>query len=163
MTRRNAPDPNVTDPTTPELTRQQALVLQALARADGSTSAYALLDTLRDEGFRAPPQVYRALDKLIGHGLVHRVESLNAFVACAQPHPHRHGLLAFAICDRCGQVDEFSDATIERRLKGWARDRAFTVATSALELHGTCTDCSDRPPGTAATSVGTAATSSTGR
>lgn len=135
----------MTRPSAPDLTRQQALVLQALSRAGGPTSAYALLDGLRDQGFRAPPQIYRALEKLIGHGLVHRVESLNSFVACAHPHDHRHGLLAFAICDRCGQVDEFSDAMIERRLKGWARDQAFAISTAALELHGTCAGCSTAP------------------
>ena len=148
-----APGDGTAAPAGPGLTRQQALVLQALAGADGPTSAYALLDGLRAEGFRAPPQVYRALEKLIGYGLVHRVESLNAFVACAHPHPHRHGLLAFAICDRCGQVDEFTDTTIERRLGGWARDRAFAIGSAALELHGTCADCTP----------GTDATSSTGR
>lgn len=73
---------------TPQLTKNQALVMGALTHSDGPLSAYTILDKLRDQGFRAPLQVYRALDKLLEYGLVHRLESLNAFVACACPHEH---------------------------------------------------------------------------
>ena len=127
------------------LTKNQTLVLDALSRTEGPASAYTLLDKLREHGFRAPLQVYRALDKLIEFGLVHRLESLNSFVACAHPHDHaqghKHGLIAFAICDGCGQVDEFSDAAIEKRLKGWASDHSFKLAKTTIELRGTCTNC----------------------
>src|SRR5262245_48967355 len=94
------------------LTRNQTQVLERLEAATSPLSAYTLLDQLRDRGFRAPLQVYRALDALIKGGLVHRLESLNAFVACSEPHDHGHGMTAFAICDRCGQVDEMSDDAI---------------------------------------------------
>ncbi|MCC2690339.1 MAG: zur, partial [Rhizobiaceae bacterium] len=63
-----------------KLTRNQQLVLARLEAASGPVSAYGLLDQLRDDGFRAPLQVYRALEGLIKGGLVHRLESLNAFV-----------------------------------------------------------------------------------
>lgn len=124
-----------------DLTKNQRLVLNALTRTEGPASAYSLLDQLRGEGFRAPLQVYRALEKLIEYGLVHRLESLNSFVACAHPHDHKHGLVAFAICENCGQVEEFSDATVEKRLKGWANDHAFKLAKTTIELRGTCADC----------------------
>lgn len=130
---------------TPELTRHQSLVLEALAHDTGPVSAYALLDQLRGDGMRAPQQVYRALDKLMEYGLVHRVETLNSFVACAHPHDHRHGLVVFAICDQCGQVNEFPDAAIERRLKGWSREHDFRMKTAAVEMHGTCGRCETRP------------------
>ncbi len=126
---------------TPELTRHQALVLDALARGEAPASAYHLLDELRAHGFRAPLQVYRALEKLMEYGLVHRVESMNSFVACAHPHEHKLETIVFAICDKCGHVDEFSDAAIERRLKGWGRDHAFKMNTAAIEMHGTCANC----------------------
>lgn len=125
-----------------ELTRNQALVLNALTRASGPASAYALLERLREQGLRAPLQIYRALDKLMEYGLVHRLESLNSFVACAHPHDHQHRLVAFAICDKCGQVDEFCDPIIEERLKGWAKGDAFTLARTTIELRGTCANCS---------------------
>ena len=128
-------------PTARELTRNQALVLSALSSADGPLSAYTLLDRLREHGFRAPLQVYRALDRLMELGLAHRLESLNSFVACAHPHDHAHGLIAFAICDCCGQVDEFADAVVEDQLKGWAREQRFRLAKTTIEMRGTCAGC----------------------
>ena len=74
-----------------DLTKNQTLVMGALSQAKGPLSAYTILDELRDDGFRAPLQVYRALEKLVELGLVHRLESLNAFVACQ--HTSCGGLL----------------------------------------------------------------------
>lgn len=125
----------------PELTKHQALVLGALAREESPASAYTLLAQLQAEGLRAPQQVYRALDKLIEYGLVHRVETMNSFVACAHPHDHQHGLVVFAICDQCGHVDEFSDSAIERRLSGWSKDNGFRMGAATVELHGQCARC----------------------
>ncbi len=90
----------------PALTKNQALVFEVLEKADGPLSAYTILDKLRDHGFRAPLQVYRALEKLLEYGVVHRLESINAFVACAHPDQncHSHGIVAFAICESCGHV-----------------------------------------------------------
>lgn len=133
--------PSSAKPPSRELTKHQLLVLEALSHEASPASAYALLDRLRTEGLRAPQQIYRALDKLIEYGLVHRVESLNSFVACAHPHEHRHGLVVFAICDQCGQVNEFPDQTIERRLKAWAKNNAFHMHTATVEMHGTCDQC----------------------
>lgn len=133
--------PPATHPPTPALTRHQSLVLGALAREDAPASAYALLSHLQGEGLRAPQQVYRALDKLIEYGLVHRVETMNAFVACAHPHAHAQGLVVFAICDQCGHVDEFADRAIERRLQGWSRSEGFRMKEATVELHGDCARC----------------------
>lgn len=125
----------------PKLTRNQSLVLDALSQGGGPNSAYDLLDKLRDEGLRNPLQIYRALDALIGHGLVHRLESLSAFVACAHPHGHEHGLIAFAICGTCGHVDEFSDPEIEKRLMAWSKEHAFHPTHTIIETRGTCGAC----------------------
>ncbi|TWG50141.1 Fur family transcriptional regulator [Aminobacter sp. J44] len=124
-----------------ELTRNQSLVLDTLEKADGPLSAYTILDRLRDNGFRAPLQVYRALEKLLGAGLVHRLESLNAFVACAHPNCHKQGMIAFAICSECGKVDEFADDVVENRLGSWARDNSFKAEKTIIELRGTCAAC----------------------
>lgn len=124
-----------------DLTKNQTLVLDALTRGGGPASAYSLLDQLREEGLRAPLQVYRALDKLIEYGLVHRLESVNSFVVCAHPHDHQQRLVGFAICDTCGRVDEFCDAIVEKRLKDWAREHAFKLARTTVELRGTCANC----------------------
>jgi len=124
-----------------DLTRNQELVLGALNTSPAPLSAYDILDRLRGEGLRAPLQVYRALDKLMERGLAHRLESLNAFVACADAHCHRKGLIAFAICESCGKVDEFADAVIEERLGGWAAQEGFKVERTTMEIRGKCAAC----------------------
>jgi Fur family transcriptional regulator, zinc uptake regulator len=126
----------------PKLTRNQALVHETLEKAGQPLSAYTILDRLREEGLRAPLQVYRALDKLLEAGLVHRLESINSFVACAHPHPHAHGNVAFAICETCGRVDEFSDETVQRRLAEWSSRHGFRPARTTVEIRGNCATCS---------------------
>ena len=128
---------------TQELTKNQSLVFNALARADGPLSAYTILDQLRGDGFRAPLQVYRALDKLLDYGMIHRLESINAFVACSHPHEHNHshGMIAFAICDKCGQVSEFSDEIITDRVRDWTTSHGFKQSKTTIEIRGVCANC----------------------
>ena len=124
-----------------DLTKNQALVMGALSGSDGPLSAYTILDRLRDEGFRAPLQVYRALDKLVEFGLVHRLESLNAFVACRHPGCEGHETIAFMICDTCGQVSEITDKMLAKRLKHLAAEAGFALKKSTVELRGICATC----------------------
>lgn len=124
-----------------DLTRNQELVLGTLTASTGPLSAYDILDKLRGDGLRAPLQVYRALEKLVDRGLAHRLESINAFVACADAHCHRKGLIAFAICESCGKVDEFADEVIEERLGAWAKNGGFKVERTTMEIRGRCADC----------------------
>lgn len=126
----------------PRLTRNQALVFAALEEAGGPLSAYAILDQLRDSGLRAPLQIYRALEKLQALGLVHRLESMNAFVACRHPDGHNRHTVAFAICEDCGTVIEFADEKVRRDLRGWAAAHDFDIAQSTIELQGRCGRCS---------------------
>lgn len=128
-------------PTDRPLTRNQGLVFDALAGAEAPLSAYTILDKLRDDGLRAPLQVYRALDTLIERGLVHRLESLNAFVACRHPECEDAHVLAFTICDGCGTVEELSDRTLERRLRTLVDDQRFSLTASTVELRGRCNAC----------------------
>jgi Fur family zinc uptake transcriptional regulator len=124
-----------------KLTKNQLRVLEKLEAATGPLSAYTLLDLLRDQGFRAPLQVYRALDALIDAGFVHRLESMSAFIACSEPHDHNHRMIAFAICDKCGQVSEFSDETVGRQLDAWVGSTGFTAHKAVIEFRGTCAKC----------------------
>lgn len=124
------------------MTRNQTLVLGQLSRADGPLSAYTILDQLRDDGFRAPLQVYRALEKLIADGRVHRLESLNSFVACSQVNCcDTHATVAFAICETCGHVSEISDSDLDSRLNELAVKSGFQLKRSVVELRGLCADC----------------------
>ena len=133
----------------PALTKNQSLVFDALNRAEGPMSAYTILDKLRDHGFRAPLQVYRALDKLTEFGMVHRLESLNAFVACAHReseccgggHGHGHGTVAFAICESCNQVLEFHDHKVDHNLGDWAKSKGFRPSKTTIEIRGLCEKC----------------------
>ena len=124
-----------------DLTRNQSLVLDRLCHAEGPMSAYDILDKVRAEGIKAPLQVYRALDKLLEKGLAHRLESLNAFVACAEPHCHRAGIIAFAICETCGHVSEFADDVVRERLDQWTAKEGFIPRRTTVEIRGTCKAC----------------------
>jgi len=137
-----------------KLTRNQALVLDCLQQGERAMSAYELLDALRAEGLRAPVQVYRALDALGQRHLVHRIESLNAFVACAHHGPAEVGThseaAGFAICDDCGGVAEFDLPLATRELRAAAADRSgFETRHMTVELHGRCADCGGGDAGAA--------------
>jgi len=124
-----------------KLTKNQRLVLDLLCASDAPMSAYSILDQLRGDGLRAPLQVYRALDKLIGIGLVHRLESMNAFVACAHPSCHSVEMVGFAICEECGKALEFAENDVAEILSGWASANGFHAKSTSIEIKGTCAAC----------------------
>ncbi|MEX3009785.1 Fur family transcriptional regulator [Hoeflea sp. TYP-13] len=129
------------NPASPELTKNQGLVYDALSSAKGPLSAYAILDGLRDHGIRAPLQVYRALDKLLELGLVHRLESLNSFVACQHPECESRDTMVFAICMKCEKVSELADDRLEAQLKSLALKDGFSMNAATIELRGVCKEC----------------------
>jgi Fur family transcriptional regulator, zinc uptake regulator len=118
---------------------QDKIIVDALRGAGRPVSAYELIEQVREHGVTAPPTVYRALQRLIDDGLAHRLESLNAFVACN--HPHHASKAVFAICDTCGAVTEFDSASAIKTLQGWAKAAEFQVRTMTLELRGKCKNC----------------------
>ncbi len=131
-----------------ELNRNDKKVLTALGRAVKPLSAYDILDKTRSDALKAPVQVYRALEKLEGRGLVHRIEALNAFVACSEHdescggHEHRHQAHrpGFVICRGCGSVREFEDDRVAA-FAGEAAGEGFAVELVALEVYGRCGVC----------------------
>lgn len=115
-------------------------VLELIAEAPGGLKAYDLLDRLAEEHAAArPPTVYRALEFLIGQGLVHRIESLNAYVACPCPE-HAHGF-QLLICRLCGRVEELHLDDVNAQLSRRARDLGFRVERQTIELLGRCEAC----------------------
>ena len=112
-----------------------------MAKEQSPLSAYTLLDQLRDNGLKAPLQVYRALEKLAELGLVHRLDSLNAYVACNHQGCQSTKALVFEICDDCGSVAELADEMISKRVAARARSDGFELSKSTIELHGRCTEC----------------------
>ncbi|WP_068088721.1 Fur family transcriptional regulator [Polycladidibacter stylochi] len=125
------------------LTKNQKLVYDVLLNHRAPLSAYAILDLLRDQGLRAPQQIYRALEKLTDTGQVHKLESLNTFVACAQPNCCHHQLLGFIICNQCGAVNEFSENEVEAKLSDLARGLGFKPQATTIEIKGLCADCAN--------------------
>lgn len=124
------------------LTHLRRRVFEMLWAAHKPTRAYDLLDRLRHEhDGAAPPTVYRALDFLLEHGLIHKLESLNAYIGCVQPDaPHRG---QFLICDGCQSVAELDDPEIAKRVLTKARDLGFEVRHQTIEVSGICPDCGD--------------------
>lgn len=115
-------------------------VLEMIAGTSGGLKAYELLDRLAVEHAAArPPTIYRALDFLIEHGLVHRIESLNAYVACPCPE-HTHGF-QLLICRHCGRVEELHLEEVSTQLSRQARDLGFRVERQTIELLGSCDLC----------------------
>lgn len=115
------------------------MVFTILSKSDRPLTAYDLLRRLAAKGVSGPPTVYRALDRLIQRGLAHRLESLNAFVACARPH-HRTSAI-FTICRTCGTTAEFSDAKLAPQISDLARRIRFHAEHSVLEIRGECANC----------------------
>jgi len=125
-----------------DLTHNQALVFGCLLEARRAMTAYQLLDELREAGLRAPAQIYRALDALAARELIHRIESLNAFVACRH-HGHSE-TAAFAICEDCRTIWEFT-LPRDTGLTAVAEEKGFETRHITVELRGRCADCGGHP------------------
>ncbi|ADM10790.1 hypothetical protein PB2503_00105 [Parvularcula bermudensis HTCC2503] len=130
--------PSTTDPT-PKLPKNARRVLQILKDAGRPLTAYQVLDELRAFGVTAAPTAYRSLDRLVATGLVHRLETLSAFVACDRAECH--GPAAIAVCTECRQTTEMTGDMVPGYLQGWADAEDFAIDTVAIEMLGRCADC----------------------
>lgn len=125
------------------LTPARVRVLEILVEAHRAMGAYEILDRLRADGLgRQPPTVYRALDFLTRHGFAHRIEGLNAYVACGQPGD-AHGT-CFLICSICRKVAEVEDSALELAVAATAAARSFAIERTVIEIDGTCPACRGR-------------------
>lgn len=124
------------------LTPVRERVLELLWQAHRPLRAYDILETLSAEGFGSqPPVVYRALDFLIAQGFAHKIERLNAFLACDCPADD-HGA-KFLICTGCERVAEFDDQAIAKALGDIAVGSGFAIGRATLEVEGLCPDCAE--------------------
>lgn len=123
-----------------KLTALRKRVLELVWASHKPVGAYALLDLLRADGrSAAPPTVYRALEFLIEQGLVHRVESLNAYLGCA--HPADGHSAQFLICRQCGTTAELEESEIATAIDRHARRAGFAVERRTVEAMGLCAAC----------------------
>ncbi len=125
------------------LTPVRRKVLDLLLREHRALGAYAILDLLRDAGFGSqPPVAYRALDFLVDHGFVHKIERLNAFVACV--HPGESHSPAFMICRLCDTVAEAQATPTKGALGAAAKAAGFQIERTVVEAEGVCPTCASK-------------------
>jgi len=123
-----------------KLTALRRRVLELVWQSRRPVGAYTLLDALKGDGQSAqPPTVYRALDFLMAHGFVHKLESLNAFLGCSHPGAPHAG--QFLICRDCGRTEELEDTTIAETIVASAARHGFSVLRQSVEIEGRCSDC----------------------
>jgi Fur family zinc uptake transcriptional regulator len=127
------------------LTPIRRQVLEALLESHNPLGAYEIIERLaeKNDGRLAPITVYRALDFLRQNGLVHRIESRNAFVACVHNHTG-DDLVVFLICERCGAVGEGPGAAVAQALKASSRAAGFSPKSPLIEIVGVCSHCRAR-------------------
>jgi Fur family zinc uptake transcriptional regulator len=123
------------------LTPIRRQVLETLAARHRPLGAYEIIDQLAERTKRlAPITIYRALDFLVENGLVHRIESRNAFLACINNH-QSSDIVVFLICERCGSVGEAPSNSVAETLTAAARAAGFTPHAPVIEISGVCTHC----------------------
>jgi Fur family zinc uptake transcriptional regulator len=123
-----------------QLTPIRYQVLELIWESHKAVKAYELLDRIKPLQMAAkPPTIYRALEFLSEQGLIHRVESLNAFIGCrCSDSPHEQLLL---ICKNCQEVEERTATKVMQTLSDEFTDAGFIVHSKAIEIHGICSQC----------------------
>ncbi len=129
------------------LTPLRRQVLQLVWGSHKPLGAYALMDLLKQAQSKqgsqtktvAPPTIYRALDFLLEQGLVHRINSLNAFIGCCEPGQNHSG--QFFICSSCENTEEIISSQLATAIGSSAKQAGFTVEQEIIEIVGLCPNC----------------------
>lgn len=123
-----------------QLTPLREKVLQIIWRSHKPVGAYQVLDELsRTHKAARPPTVYRALDFLIAEGLIHKIESLNAYLGCGEAGVAHTS--QFLICRACGTTEEIVDPKLDQALDAAAKRARFTIERKVVEIAGLCGRC----------------------
>ena len=123
------------------LSKNQQVVFDIIVKAKEPLKAYSILYNVQKKGIKAPQQIYRALDKLIEIGKIHKIESRNAFVACKNSNCEISKATAFSICESCEEVDEVSDTKLSKFLSKFNDKKGMTFKRFNLEFFGLCKRC----------------------
>ena len=126
---------------TQTFSKNQRIVLDIVEKAKGPLKAYSILFNVQKKGINAPQQIYRALDKLIEAGKIHKIESKNAFVACKNSNCEVSKATAFSICENCEIVDEISDTNLSKYLSKFNNKKGMKFKRFNLEFFGLCKKC----------------------
>ena len=131
---------NICDQRDLRFTKIRKTVLSIIWESHKPMKAYDILDKITGMEFSAkPPTVYRALDFLLENGLIHKINSLNAYVGC--PHPLQHEQCYFIICSSCDEIEECCDKDITNAIEGVMAKNKFSHSNIAIEINGTCNNC----------------------
>jgi Fur family zinc uptake transcriptional regulator len=123
------------------LSKNQQIIFDLIDRSPEPLKAYTILYNVQKKGINAPPQVYRALDKLVEIGKIHKIESKNAFVACKNSDCEISNATAFSICESCEMVDEISDVKLSKYLSSFNHKKGMKFKRFNLEFFGLCKKC----------------------
>ena len=130
--------------TSEKLTNNQKTVLDLLEKSKEPLKAYAILFDIQKKGIKAPLQVYRALDKLIEIGKVHKIESKNSYIACEHKNCDSSTSTSFLICETCDQVMELKKKNLSEYFAKQSVQANFKYAKHNLEIYGLCKDCKNK-------------------
>ncbi len=122
------------------LTDTRKRVLELIWQGHEAVKAYDLIQQFSDGGTK-PPTVYRALDFLLEQGLIHRIDSLNAFIGCPHPDHHDECGLQVLVCDECHLVEELHTHDAVSTIADAASATGFKVVRPVVEVHGLCEKC----------------------
>ena len=123
------------------LSKNQQIIFDLINKSSEPLKAYTILYNVQKRGIKAPPQVYRALDKLVQTGKIHKIESKNAFVACRNINCEISKATAFSICESCEMVDEISDDKLTKYLSNFSDKKGTKYKRFNLEFFGLCKNC----------------------
>ena len=126
------------------LSKNQQIVLNIIEKAKRPVKAYSILNNVQKKGINAPLQVYRALDKLIKIGKIHKVESRNAFIACKNTNCEVSNATAFSICQACEKVTEIVNSKLSKYLKSFQDNTGMKYKKYNLEFFGLCQKCKSK-------------------
>ena len=123
------------------LSKNQRIIFDLIDKSSEPLKAYTILFNVQKKGIKAPLQVYRALDKLVEIGKIHKIESKNAFVACKNSDCEISKATAFSICESCEMVDEISDVKLSKYLSSFNHKKGMKFKRFNLEFFGLCKKC----------------------
>jgi len=123
------------------LSKNQRIIFDIIDKSPEPMKAYSILFNVQKKGIKAPLQVYRALDKLVEIGKIHKIESRNAFIACQNSSCQVSKATAFSICESCEKVTEINNSSLSKYLSS-IKDRAgMKYSKYNLEFFGLCKKC----------------------
>ena len=126
------------------LSKNQKIVLDHVEKANQPLKAYSILYNVQKKGLKAPLQVYRALDKLVEIGKIHKIESRNAFVACKNSNCVVSNATAFSICEGCEKVTEINNSKLSKYLGNFEDSSGMKYSKYNLEFFGLCKKCKSK-------------------